>query len=217
MPKEAVVGSTIDLKCEWRILGGSGLYSVKWYKDDHEFFRFLPESSQRTQIFPRPGVKVETRPNNEKKSIKLKDLILESSGQYKCEVSTEAPSFATTYQTANLTVIPQPFTITHLLISCTFLPLLPSPLNLYVPINDSPEKITHPQFWLSLAAFDSWPERVNGSRVTRHVQNKTLHTYRNRQNCHIMDWTMRSQICETINARGMTSEITFVLYLKIKF
>lgn len=47
----------------------------------------------------------QTRPNNEKKSIKLKDLILESSGQYKCEVSTEAPSFATTYQTANLTVI----------------------------------------------------------------------------------------------------------------
>lgn len=105
MPKEAVVGSTIDLRCEWRILGGSGLYSVKWYKDDHEFFRFLPDSSQRTQIFPRPGVKVETRPNSEKKSIKLKDLILESSGQYKCEVSTEAPSFATTYQTANLTVI----------------------------------------------------------------------------------------------------------------
>lgn len=59
MPKEAVVGSTIDLRCEWRILGGSGLYSVKWYKDDHEFFRFLPDSSQRTQIFPRPGVKVE--------------------------------------------------------------------------------------------------------------------------------------------------------------
>lgn len=39
------------------------------------------------------------------KSIKLRDLALTSSGQYKCEVSTEAPSFDTTYQTANLTVI----------------------------------------------------------------------------------------------------------------
>ncbi|XP_029666803.1 uncharacterized protein LOC115237713 isoform X2 [Formica exsecta] len=108
MPEEAVKGSSIDLKCEWRILSGSYLYSVKWYKDDHEFFRFLPESSQ-TQIFPRPGVKVEPRSNSEKKSsIRLKDLILESSGQYKCEVSTEAPSFATTYQTANLTVIVLP-------------------------------------------------------------------------------------------------------------
>lgn len=61
MPEEAVKGSSIDLKCEWRILSGSYLYSVKWYKDDHEFFRFLPESSQ-TQIFPRPGVKVEVCP-----------------------------------------------------------------------------------------------------------------------------------------------------------
>lgn len=35
----------------------------------------------------------------------MRDLVLASSGQYKCEVSTEAPFFATTYQTANLTVI----------------------------------------------------------------------------------------------------------------
>lgn len=62
MPKEAEVGSSIELRCEWRILGGSNLYSVKWYKDDHEFFRYLPDSNQRTQIFPRPGVKVEVRP-----------------------------------------------------------------------------------------------------------------------------------------------------------
>lgn len=63
MPKEAEVGDSIDLKCDWRILGGSNLYSVKWYKDDHEFFRYLPDINQRirTQIFPRPGVKVEVR------------------------------------------------------------------------------------------------------------------------------------------------------------
>lgn len=108
MPDEAAVGSSIELRCEWRILGESNLYSVKWYKDDHEFFRYLPDSNQRTQIFPRPGVKVETRPNTEQRWIKLKDLVLQSSGQYKCEVSTEAPSFATTYQTANLTVISPP-------------------------------------------------------------------------------------------------------------
>ncbi|XP_011158966.2 uncharacterized protein LOC105195292 [Solenopsis invicta] len=108
MPKEAEVGSSIELRCEWQILSGSNLYSVKWYKDDHEFFRYLPDSNQRTQIFPRPGVKVETRPSNEQRWIRLRDLALESSGQYKCEVSTEAPSFATTYQTANLTVISLP-------------------------------------------------------------------------------------------------------------
>lgn len=108
MPKEAEVGTSIELRCEWRILGVSNLYSVKWYKDDHEFFRYVPDSVQRTQIFPRPGVNVETRSNSEQRWIRLKDLALESTGQYKCEVSTEAPSFATTYQTANLTVISLP-------------------------------------------------------------------------------------------------------------
>ncbi|KAL0121583.1 hypothetical protein PUN28_006836 [Cardiocondyla obscurior] len=108
MPNEAQVGSSIELTCDWRIYGGSKLYSVKWYKDDHEFFQYLPDGNQRTQIFPRPGVKVETRPNGEQRRIRLKDLVLQSSGQYKCEVSTEAPSFATTYQTANLTVISPP-------------------------------------------------------------------------------------------------------------
>ncbi|KYN10536.1 hypothetical protein ALC57_17141 [Trachymyrmex cornetzi] len=62
MPKEAEVGSSIELRCEWRIMSGSNLYSVKWYKDDHEFFRYVPDSSQRTQTFPRPGVTVEVRP-----------------------------------------------------------------------------------------------------------------------------------------------------------
>ncbi|XP_011870339.1 PREDICTED: uncharacterized protein LOC105563385 [Vollenhovia emeryi] len=108
MPKEAEVGTTIELRCEWHLLGGS-LYSVKWYKDDHEFFRYLPDGAQKTLIFPRPGVKVEKQPSSEQqKLIRLKDLVLQSSGQYKCEVSTEAPSFATTYQTANLTVISLP-------------------------------------------------------------------------------------------------------------
>ncbi|XP_018348379.1 PREDICTED: uncharacterized protein LOC108752201 [Trachymyrmex septentrionalis] len=108
MPKEAEVGSSIELRCEWRIMSGSNLYSVKWYKDDHEFFRYVPDSSQRTQTFPRPGVTVETKANSEQRWLRLKNLALESSGQYKCEVSTEAPSFATTYQTANLTVISPP-------------------------------------------------------------------------------------------------------------
>ncbi|KAH0951269.1 hypothetical protein HN011_012347, partial [Eciton burchellii] len=112
MPTEAVVGSSVELKCEWRILGVSNLYSVKWYKDDHEFFRYVPDNNPKTQMFPRAGVKVEKRSSSEKsnnqKSIRLKDLVLESSGQYKCEVSTEAPFFATTFETANLTVISPP-------------------------------------------------------------------------------------------------------------
>lgn len=59
MPKEAVVGSSIELMCEWRLLGGNSLYSVKWYKDDHEFFRYLPDSDKKFQNFDQPGINIE--------------------------------------------------------------------------------------------------------------------------------------------------------------
>ncbi|XP_053974250.1 uncharacterized protein LOC128874035 isoform X2 [Hylaeus volcanicus] len=106
VPSEAKVGSSVELGCEWRLFGRSGLYSVKWYKDDHEFFRYVPEYNPRIQTFPQPGVNIDKWKNE--KSIRLRDLGVTSSGQYKCEVSTEAPSFATTYRTANLTVIALP-------------------------------------------------------------------------------------------------------------
>ncbi|XP_076548546.1 uncharacterized protein LOC143306091 [Osmia lignaria lignaria] len=107
VPNEAKMGSSVELECEWHLYGPSGLYSVKWYKDDHEFFRYIPEDNPRIQTFPQPGIKIDNGWNNEK-SIRLNDLEARSSGQYKCEVSTEAPSFATIYQTANLTVIALP-------------------------------------------------------------------------------------------------------------
>nr|XP_012136375.1 PREDICTED: uncharacterized protein LOC105661969 isoform X1 [Megachile rotundata] len=107
VPNEAKIGSSIELECVWQIHGPSGLYSVKWYKDDHEFFRYVPDNDPRIQTFSQPGINVDNRWNTEN-SIRLKELETKSSGQYKCEVSTEAPSFATVYRTANLTVIAMP-------------------------------------------------------------------------------------------------------------
>ncbi|KAF7384478.1 hypothetical protein HZH68_014090 [Vespula germanica] len=46
-----------------------------------------------------------TKRSNSEKSIRLANVRLETSGQYKCEVSTEGPSFASFHKTANLTVI----------------------------------------------------------------------------------------------------------------
>ncbi|XP_020706836.1 uncharacterized protein LOC105683952 [Athalia rosae] len=107
VPKEAEVGKKVNLTCEWRLTGTSKLYTVKWYKDDHEFFRYVPENHPRIQTFPQPGVYLDKQANTEN-SIRLTNLTLESSGQYKCEVSTEAPSFATTFLSANLTVVALP-------------------------------------------------------------------------------------------------------------
>ena len=37
----AEVGEDITLTCEYR-LERDTLYSIKWYRDDREFFRFIP-------------------------------------------------------------------------------------------------------------------------------------------------------------------------------
>ncbi|XP_033214732.1 uncharacterized protein LOC117171484 [Belonocnema kinseyi] len=106
VPKEADVGTSINLRCEWSLAKGDTLYSVKWYKDDHEFFRYVPDQQPRIQTFPLNGIYLDETDKTEN-SIRLK-VTRGSSGQYKCEVSTEAPNFATTYRKANLTVIAPP-------------------------------------------------------------------------------------------------------------
>jgi hypothetical protein len=35
------------------------LYSVKWYKDGNEFFRYVPRDMPPVQIFALPGVTVD--------------------------------------------------------------------------------------------------------------------------------------------------------------
>ncbi|XP_043488992.1 uncharacterized protein LOC122515661 [Polistes fuscatus] len=106
MPREAIEGSAIELRCEWRLMGETGLYAVKWYKDDHEFFRFVPANYPKIQTFSQPGINLEK--SNSEKSIRLVNVRLATSGQYKCEVSTEGPSFASFVKTANLTVVSLP-------------------------------------------------------------------------------------------------------------
>ncbi|KAF7989722.1 hypothetical protein HCN44_008396 [Aphidius gifuensis] len=107
VPKEAELGGMIDMKCDWEIYGGKSLYSVKWYKDGHEFFRYVPDNHPRIQTFPQPGIKLEKISSREN-SIRLMDLSFTSTGQYKCEVSTEGPAFATSFKTGNFTVISLP-------------------------------------------------------------------------------------------------------------
>ncbi|KAG8296155.1 hypothetical protein J6590_063890 [Homalodisca vitripennis] len=110
---------------------GEKLYSVKWYKDELEFFRYMPGNTPHTQIFPRPGIVLATfllvqqhlesdavtdlSPENwshetlsDKTSVTLTALSFNTSGTYRCEVSTEAPSFKTVFASNNLTVMVLP-------------------------------------------------------------------------------------------------------------
>jgi len=48
----------VTLHCKFDT-GGDSLYSVKWYKDDHEFFRYTPGLSPQTLVFDLDGVNVD--------------------------------------------------------------------------------------------------------------------------------------------------------------
>lgn len=48
----------VSLKCEYN-LDGMDLYSVKWYKDGVEFFRFMPGSKPAGRDYPIDGVFVD--------------------------------------------------------------------------------------------------------------------------------------------------------------
>jgi hypothetical protein len=42
-------------------MNGEALYSVKWYKDGYEFYRYVPRDHPPAQVFDQNGVYVNVR------------------------------------------------------------------------------------------------------------------------------------------------------------
>ncbi|GFY79591.1 uncharacterized protein TNIN_153381 [Trichonephila inaurata madagascariensis] len=58
VPSLVVPGDSAILTCFYD-LGKEKLYSVKWYKDQVEFFRFFPSLSPQYMAFPAPGLNID--------------------------------------------------------------------------------------------------------------------------------------------------------------
>ena len=74
VPSHKLVGDEATLECryvEYRDLKtlndhffrfdmeSDRLYSVKWYRNEQEFYRFVPNDRPKLQIFPQNGIRVE--------------------------------------------------------------------------------------------------------------------------------------------------------------
>ncbi|XP_064469312.1 uncharacterized protein LOC135383972 isoform X2 [Ornithodoros turicata] len=95
VPQKVSVGREAQLKCAYD-LEGDLLYSVKWYKDDIEFFRYVPSDRPPGQYFQVNGIRVDMlRSHNG--SVVIRGMDATSEGSYKCEVSADAPSFRTIF------------------------------------------------------------------------------------------------------------------------
>ncbi|XP_065342442.1 uncharacterized protein LOC135941088 isoform X2 [Cloeon dipterum] len=106
IPKHIARDESARLECKYD-LGQEPLYSVKWYKDGNEFYRYVPQERPQVQIFTLPGVIVDLH-NSSESTVVLSRVDLISSGIYKCEVSAEAPSFQTVSERGHMIVVAMP-------------------------------------------------------------------------------------------------------------
>ena len=80
VPAHALVTTEAELKCDFD-MEGDMLYSVKWYKDDLEFYRYVPNDTPKLQIFPQRGVKVSVSPAIRAPQ-KLPRILIEESSKF---------------------------------------------------------------------------------------------------------------------------------------
>ncbi|XP_076373896.1 uncharacterized protein LOC143258594 [Tachypleus tridentatus] len=93
VPQTVQSGEAVELTCAYD-LEGDNLYSIKWYRDDMEFFRFVPRDNPPHQFFPLKGIKVDFSRSN-RQAVYIKDVQTITGGKFRCEVSADAPLFRT--------------------------------------------------------------------------------------------------------------------------
>lgn len=107
VPAQVMLGEKASLQCIFD-MEGEELYSVKWYKAGHEFFRYIPgDRDQRITTFNLPGITVE-KSHSDSSHVSLRNVNLGSTGRYRCEVSAEAPLFNTVSQSKRMQVVALP-------------------------------------------------------------------------------------------------------------
>ncbi|RZF41876.1 hypothetical protein LSTR_LSTR005338 [Laodelphax striatellus] len=90
-PSYVRLGEPATLVCHYDLEEGS-LYSVKWYRGRHEFYRYSPGDRPTNKIFPFPGINVNLEQSNATQ-VTLTDVGFNLSGNLSCEVTAEEPPF----------------------------------------------------------------------------------------------------------------------------
>ncbi|KAG5871796.1 hypothetical protein JTB14_034063 [Gonioctena quinquepunctata] len=106
IPPAVKVLDDVALQCHYD-LEGEILYTVKWYKGPHEFFRFIPKELPNKMVFRQPGINVDVSKSSST-TVVLKNVQFEGTGRYQCEVSTDAPYFDTNMDSGFLYVVDIP-------------------------------------------------------------------------------------------------------------
>jgi len=106
VPHTVERGDNAVLECNYRALQHDSLYSLKWYKDEVEFYRFEPWSGrEKTRVFDVPGIRVD-KESSKPSALVLKKVNFRSTGIYRCEITSS--NFEITEKYQQMTVIELP-------------------------------------------------------------------------------------------------------------
>ncbi|XP_076240758.1 uncharacterized protein LOC143183177 isoform X2 [Calliopsis andreniformis] len=101
-------GDTVTLSCHYD-LEGAPLYTIQWFHEDTEFYRYVPERDPPYTTFDVDGIHVNVSKSNAH-DVTLVDVSRKLTGKYKCEVSAGSPSYHTLIQRARMEVVDAPKT-----------------------------------------------------------------------------------------------------------
>ncbi|XP_042880065.1 uncharacterized protein LOC122258305 [Penaeus japonicus] len=106
VPRVAYIGDDAELECNFPGADTTSLYSIKWWRDNDQFYQYIPKHKEPKMQFNVFGIKVDPQNSTEFK-VSLKDLTANSSGVFTCEVILD-DNFETLRESANMTVIDPP-------------------------------------------------------------------------------------------------------------
>uniref|UniRef100_A0A1B6CAG6 Ig-like domain-containing protein n=1 Tax=Clastoptera arizonana TaxID=38151 RepID=A0A1B6CAG6_9HEMI len=112
IPPYKIRGDTAVLECLYELEGAS-LYAVKWYKENEEFYRFVPRVKPALISYMVDGIKVDHKESGNT-TVTLRAVNMKTTGNYRCEVSAEAPSFASVQDEGRMEVVYLPNSGPHI-------------------------------------------------------------------------------------------------------
>ena len=84
IPPHAIRGQNARLTCKYD-MEGDKLYSIKWYRNGHEFYRYIPSDNPSTTIFNGNGINVDKSQSSEEE-ILLRSVDLDTTGLCKTKL-----------------------------------------------------------------------------------------------------------------------------------
>lgn len=104
-------GDTVTLSCHYD-LEGLLLYTIQWFFNDHEFYRYTPDRKLSPyNIFNVTGTRIQVNVSKSNShDVTLVNVSRELTGMYKCEVSAGSPSYHTLIKRAKMEVVDAPKT-----------------------------------------------------------------------------------------------------------